>query len=508
MKKVIFCGLVFAALQMSNSRVYAENADAELLVKTLSESYGAEVKAQIAEDACTIVYPQVAVESLMQQVMADVQKADDGEQTSEPEAKKDVSYIPQTEASCAKIEDFDGMAQYKITDIKANKFLGQLYNLFPFEFIKDLEIKDFSEETSVVPALGLISQDKLSAKNIAYTSKDSTTGLKQELGNLGALSADRKVTKEGKDIVYSYDTALDTLNFAFPFFSVQIKSGNHSAELKFKLPENAQFDYSNPAQNVEYLTFSQSHATDKGIAVGVDMFDVHLSFDSEVKNYNTWKPTETFDSVGVLNLSNISVKGSMVEAMLGTAKQLQSISLKFALNDIDSASFKKMSKLQEEKAETGVENDREMAKILDAIADKAEMLMSVNLTFSNAEIAGKFNFHKKNGFLDGFGKIDVKNLYNIFPEQKQCLNNPHAATIPACGKGTMFDDLKPYIDVSKDDSTSVIRFTEKGIFRDNKKIGEPVKLNFQRMQIEKEMKDKEKEERIKKLMEAQKRNGK
>lgn len=504
MKKVIFCGLFLAALQIGCNNAWAENTDAELLAKMLSETYGAEVKAEISEDTCKIIYPQVAVESLMQQVMAaDVKDAD-----AEPKVEKEVSYISETEATCAKIEDFDGHAQYKITDIKADKFLAQLYNLFPFAFIKDFEIKDFSEETVVVPALGLISQDTLSAKNIAYTSKDSTTGLKKEMGNLNALSVNRKVTKEGEILTYNYGSDLDNLNFAFPIFSMRINSGNHNAELKFKLPEDAQFDYSNPAQNIEYLIFSQSHATDKGISVGVDMFDVHISFDAEVKNYNTWKPTETFDCVGVMNLSNISVKGSMIEAMLGTAKKLQSMELKFALNDVDSASFKKMSKLQQEKAETGVDNDREMAKVMDTIADKAEMLAGLKLVFADAEISGKFNFHKKNGFLDGVGRIDVKNLYNIFPEQKQCLKNPHAATIPACGEGTPFAELKKYIDVSKDDSTTVIKFTDKGIFRGNKKIGEPVKLNFQKMQMEKEMKDKEKAERIKKLMEERKKLGK
>lgn len=504
MKKVIFCGLLATALQFIGNNACAENTDAELLAKMLSETYGAEVEAEISKDVCKIKYPQVAVESLMQQVMA----ADADDKSTEPKVEKEVSYISATEASCAKIEDFDGNAQYKITDIKADKFLAQLYNLFPFAFIKDFEIKDFSEETSVVPALNLISQDKLSAQNIAYTAKDDTTGLKKEMGNLNALSIDRKVTKEGEILTYNYSSLLDTLNFAFPFFSMRIKSGNHNAELKFKLPADAKFDYFNPAHNIEYLTFSQSHAEDKGIAIGVDMFDVHISLNSEIKNYNTWKPTETFDCVGIMNLSNISVKGSMIEAMLGSAKQLQSIELKFALNDVDADSFKKMSKLQEEKAETGKDNDRELAKVMDTIADKAEMLASLKLVFANAEISGKFNFHKKNGFLVGVGKIDVKNLYNIFPEQKQCLKNPNAASIPACGEGTPFSDLKKYIDVSKDDSTTVIKFTDKGIFRDNKKIGEPVKLNFQRMQIEKEMKDKEKAERIKKLMEERKKLGK
>ena len=504
MKKVIFGGLFLVALQIGSNNACAENADAKLLSEALTENYGAEVKVEIDKDACKIIYPQVAVESLMQQVMADEVK-DNG---AEPKVEKEVSYISETEAVCTKIEDFDGRSQYKITDIKADKFLPQLYNLFPFAFIKDFEIKDFYEETMVVPALNLISQDKLTAKNISYTSKDSTTGLKKEMGNLSGLSIDRRVTKEGEVLTYNYSSELDALNFAFPIFSMRINSGNHKAELKFKFPEDAKFDYSNPAHNIEYLTFSQSHAVDKGIVIGVDMFDVHISLDSEIKNYNTWKPTETFDCVGTLNLSNISVKGSMIEAMLGTAKNLQSVDLKFAINDVDSDSFKKMSKLQEEKAETGKDNDRELAKVMDSIADKAEMLMGLNLVFTDAEISGKFNFHKKNGFLDGVGKIDVKNLYNIFPEQKQCLKNPHAATIPACGEGTMFSELKKYVDVSKDDSTTIIKFTDKGIFRENKRIGEPVKLNFQIMQMEKEIKDKEKAERIKKLMDKQKKFGK
>lgn len=497
MKKLGAISFLALMLVAKPGAVCANEADAKLLGKALSEAYGAEVQVELNADKCEVRYPQVKVEKETPQFIAP-------QNPGEPprmETKKEISYISETTASCRKIEDFDGMSQYQVTGVSADKFLAQIYNFIGLSFLKDIQIKNFSEETSVVPQIGLISADKVSMDDAIYVTTDETTGLKSELGGLKKLSVDRKVVKDGEKVVYSYDTTLDTLNFALPFFAMQIKSGKHTAELEYKVSADVVFDYSKPTQGIENMVFSKSQASDKGIKINVDFFDFGLSFDSDIKNYTKLNSSNSFDTMGEMALSSISFNGSMIDEVLGTAKQLKKASLKYALNQIDTASFNKLSKIQQEKQSGKEPDDREMAKVLDGIAEKAELLLSLNLEFSNAGISAKVSGKKKNGYLDGAGKIEVKNLYNIFPEQKQCLNNPNAANIPACADGSLFSDLKKYIDVSKDNSVTIIKFNDKGVFRDNKKIGEPLELNFQKMQMEKEIKDKEREEQIKKMME-------
>ena len=419
------------------------------------------------------------------------------------ETKVEKTPVAETVAVCSKTDDFNGKAQYKVTHRSPNKLVAQVYNLSGLAFMKDIEIKNFSEEMNVVPELGLISSSDLHIADASYTQTDKTTGLKSELGNLKDLRVTQNIQKDNDIIRYKTNMLMDNLKIALPIFSMQIKSDQQAADLEYKVPEGAAFDYAEIWRNFEYLVLSKSKATIKDINIAIGFFDFGMTFDLDTKNYAKANDAGTMDSTGNMLISNVAFSGSMVEP----SKQFRSIAVKYDVNGINMKSFAILNKMKQDQLNNETQPDQEeLARVLDEILQTAVLDTDLEVKFANASVAAKFNVQKKNGYMFGNGKVNIKNLYNIFPEMKQCLNNPEAQNIPDCADGSMFAELKEVIDMSKDDSVIDFKYDEQGIFRNGEKIGEPIELNFQKMLQEQKLKEqqiKEEQEKMQQMMAEQ-----
>ena len=203
--------------------------------------------------------------------------------------------------------------------------------------------------------------------------------------------------------------------------------------------------------------------------------------------------------------------------MIGKEKHPQAITMKYVLKDMAADSLNKFGKLQQEKNKEmeevedfeqmmKVKNsyDLKTAEILDEMVQKAKLNFNTDIKFADADIATDFALERRNGYLYGIGKVKVTNLYNIFPEQRKCINNPRADEIPDCKSDFVYFGIEDLIDVSKDNSETVYKYTEKGVFKNDVKIGEPIEFSFKKMYLDKQQKNKEREELMRQLMEQQK----
>lgn len=506
MRKYVFLmSALFACL--SAFAAYAEENDVTVKMKeTLSSAYGSDVNVKIDQQKCEVTYPEVIIEKEITQPV-EPQSPDEEPQT---EVKTVTTTIPETVAQCSQTDDFNTHKQYKITHNSPQKIIAQLYNLLGFAFVKDIDIKDFSEETQIVPELGLIRSQKIHLSSASYTEKDETTGLKSEVGNLGNYELSREATQESDNLIYRVNMNLDMFNAVLPFFSLQIKSEKNISEFIYKLPQDKSFDYANLAQNVEQLLSAKSAAVGHGIKVGIDMFGIAVGLDTNIKNNTRLTEDKTIETFGTILLDNIAFTGNLISK----EKQAKAIELKYSFQDLPPNTLSEMLRLQKEKSArmekaesldeiTAAKNasDEQFAEMMDKLAETAKLTTSLSAQFADAEIAANFAFERTNGYLTGVGKIKVTNLYNIFPEQKQCLNNPKADEIPACTFDFAFSAIKDYIDTSKDSSETIYKYDEKGVYKNGVKIDEPVELNFKKMYQKKLQEDKERQEMLKKLME-------
>ena len=479
--KIRLIGLLSAAALFCQPAA-AQEDNAQRLAKTLTDQYGAEVNVKIDAASCEIKYSEVIIEEEETEYVPS--PTDPNEVTVQ--TKKITTTIPATSPLCEQTDSFYGLPQYKITDTSPNRFLAQIYNLSTVNLADGFTAQKFREEMSVVPQLGIVSADKLQIKDAVYTQKDKSTGLKTEIANLKDFIMEQKISKEDKVVKFKLDTQLDTLNVVLPFFSLQIPSQRHSSELEYQMTDDKDFDFAQMLQNLELLQSSKSAAAGKGIRVHTDFADAGLVFDFTTRGDAHISMPGYIDFIGDFKLQNISFIGDYLEA----SKQPKSIELEYTVKNLDVKSVARIAQLQQEvqKDEPSMPDNKEMAAMLDSLIDKAKIVHTVQVNFAQANMRGTFEFERKNGYLFGTGTLSVNNLYNIFPEQKQCFNNPQASTLPACSDDNfaILSGFAEYIDITKNNSESVYTFNEKGIFKGSEKIGDPIELNFEKMLQEEE----------------------
>ncbi len=502
----VVCGCAFLA---SSQVSWAENN--EKLAETLSLLYGAPVEVNITGTSCKIRYPETKIEEEISQYIPP-SKPDEQPRF---ETKTEITVIPETTPDCKKIEDFYGMEQYKMVNTSPETLSAQVYNLTNLSFFKNFEIKTFKEEKTIVPELGLISSDQFHIADAVYTQKDATTGLKSELGNLKELTYNQKIARDKDLIKYRLDSKLDSLNMALPFFSMQIKSFQSAMEMDFKVSADDNFDYANVVRNFMFLDRSKSRSVGKGIKTDISFLGMGVAGDFENKNNVDFKAaSKTYDASGSFLLSNVAFTGDQVEK----SKQLQSFGMVYKMKNMPAESIAELGELQKKQQERltalmkddmaastklNEEYENKMAKILDEVLEKTSAVFDAKLKFPSGAISAHFDIKKKNGYLFGDVKVSVNNLFGIFPERKQCVNNPLADTIEECQKPSMLDSLKEYIDITKDNSVTVFQFNGMGIYKGTQKIGEPIELNFQKMIAEKQVMEKARAEQMKQMQEAQ-----
>lgn len=489
MKKIHLIGLSSAVVLAMGSMASAQ--DSGFLEEVLSMQYGAPVKIEIDEQKCQLTYPKTEIV----EEVAQSTNLPGGTQQAEQETK--VITIPETVISCSKTDDFNGFAQYKAVNSSPNKIIAQFYNSTTLSILKDVDFKTYEEEFSFVPELGFVSASKVHVADAAYTVTDETTGLKSELGHLKDLLVTQNIEQNGQTVKYKTDADMDLLNIAMPFFSVQVKSEHQAAEVIFDMPDskNDIFDYTAIWSNFAYLTSSKSRAVGQGIKVDVSMLGFVTSFDVDTKSDVQKNASGMLDFDGTFLAKNIKTDG----VDIGAAKNLNTLGMKYTIKDINIQSAVKFLEMQQkmQKGQNVDIDESEIAKLMDDMVDKAKIDMSMKAVYPNAEMSVHSNFVRRNDYLTGNAEINVKNLYNIFPEQKRCLNNQAAQQEADCA---MFAGLGQYVDLSKDSFSIVFKFTEQGIFRGNEKIGDPIEFNFQKMQRENALKQQEQEERMKQLM--------
>ena len=508
MKKTVF-GIISVGVMLFCMNAQAEEkTDIEMLTAILNESYGAKVTLESNGQKYTVTYPEVTIEDTELQY-TEPKSPDDEPQL---ETKTVTSIIPATTAQCSKTEDFDSHAQYYITHNAPHKFIAQLYNRLGFSFLKDIEIKNFREELKIVPQLGLVSKQKITLDNAVYTQKDETTGLKSEIGNLQKYELLQETSKQDDKLLFRISTNMDMLNAVLPFFSLHIKSEKHISEMEYNLPKNQSFDYVHIAQNLANIISAKSAVVGHGIKIGIDMFDLAVTLDTDIKNNTRREKDETISTYGSFLLANIDIAGDLIDK----EKKPKSVEIKYALKDLPPETLEELGKIQQEKSERMEKaesfndlmaakhaSDEQFAELFDKLAEKAKLNAIIETKFDNAAITADFVLERKNGYLYGIGKVKVSNLYNIFPEQKQCAGKSEADNNSTCQPDMIFEALQDFIDTSKNDSETVYKYTEEGIFKNDVKIGEPIELDFKKMYREKQQKNKEQEEMLRKMMEEE-----
>ena len=506
---------VLSATFFLNSPVWADDAAvAEKLAQMLSNSYGATVSAQIKDGRCRVQYPETKIE----EQVTEYKKSPDDPNTIELEEKTVMTTLSATDAECVKIDDFKTFSQYHIAVTAADKLKAQFYNRLKTAFIKDIEIKSFAEDTDIVPELGLITSRRIKIADAAYTQTDETTGLKSEIGNLKNYEMQQQITEDNDKIKFEVHSDLDALNVVLPFFSLQIPSQHQQSEMVYRVSAKDSFDYADMIKNVKYLQSAETSASGNGLKIGVDIFDFGITLDLHMVNKTSRINENTFQTFGNTSFKNINFAGG---DFIPKEKRLKSAEFTYSLENIPAETFEELGTLAvgsinldsiAENADdnmTRPENTNEdadgdeMAKILNKIAEKANFISNLDLQFTDASLVGKCGLKRQNGYLSGLCKTTIKGLFNIFPQLKQCANNPKADEMPECSEDFILNILKDSIDITKNDSEIVYKFTDKGVFKNDVKIGEPVELDFEKIYREKQQKDKEREEMFRQMTEQQ-----
>ncbi len=491
MRKLCFISIftaVFLGICSANAK---ETSTAQKLKQMLSESYGVPVEVQIDDENCEVVYPATEItEEVTEWVESDTEK-----DTLVPQIKTVTQKIPQTKAQCVQAKKFKSYDQYRIKVESAQKFLAQLYNQIKLPLVKDIEIKDFAEEMNVVPELGLIQAHKMEITDAMYTQTDDTTGLKREIGNLRKYILDTSVSTEDTQVKFNFNTSLEALNLALPLISVQIKAQNQKSEVVYDIADTKDFDYNLLINNLSRLAEANSSVEGSGIKFNSDMFGVGLSFDIHIRNRTQRIDAENISSFGDITLDNIAFSGDF----LSKEKQPKALILKYSLKNIPQKNLIHLSEFSDEliaethnstssdisqstDAVSAQEQYRlEMYKALDKVMEQAKLVSEIELQFTNADVLSEFVAERKDGYLTGIHKITVKNLFNIFPQQKQCINNLNTNEIPECGTDFIFAALADFVDTTQDNSVTIYEYNAKGIYKNGTKIGEPIELNFEKM---------------------------
>ncbi len=485
MKKVLLV-LVFSFIYGTSS--LAATPVAEQMAEILTPAYGADVIVEADEEKCSVNYPATTI----REDEADfAQMAMLGLGTTASN-KNSEHIIPETIAECKRIEDFKSYAQYQVSVNSLYKFISQIYNNFNLAFVKDMTAGSYKEETRVVPEIGVVSYSKLHINDLLYTKKDETTGLKSEIGNLATFDFQQQLTEENNLVQYSSAMSMDSLNLAFPIFSLHIKSEKHRSEVSYEVPNDVAFNYQQMIENVPFLSAINYSALIDDVKIGTDMFGFNLGFDAEIKNTVQRENDENFYILGQTLFSNINFSSGVFDAFINPNIEPKQISLKYSIKNIAIDGIESLSKIptQDEDLtdDEQKEIDEQTAEIIDEMAKKAKLAVSSEVKFTDADISGIWELEYKNGYLFGAGKIKVRNLFNIFPEQKQCVNNPQADKIPECNN-VILSELKDLIDITKNDSETAYKFTEQGIFKNNVRIADPVKLDFKKMYLEQQQND-------------------
>ena len=493
MKKIKLCAFMIAVSFMYGAATKAATSDAEEIAKMLSTIHGAEVKANIDNDKCEVIYPETEViDNMLMALQAAGAKIDTND-------AKDL--IPETRAECRKVADFNSHPQYEITVTSPNKLKAQLYNQLKFAFIKDLTAASMKEEIRVVPELGIMSYGKIHLDDVAITQKDKTTGLKREVGNLRSYDLQQQVMEEAGQVKYEVDNSMDGFNLVLPIFSVQLQSQKQRSEVVYDVPSEGEFDYRDLIKSVPFLQTAKSSALFSGMKIGVALFGVSVGFDMDIKSNVQRAEDESLYILGQIKFDKTVFGGELIDANA----QPKSIILKYSIKDISKEIAVEFGKIPEKSDDDSEEakaaRDLQIADLLDKVAEQAKLAANFEVNFAAADIKGNFDMERRNGYLHGVGKITVNNLFNIFPNQKQCANNPQADRLPECAN-PILASLKDVIDTSKNNSETIYKFTEQGVFKNGVKIGDPIELNFRKMSLEMHAKDMEKQARMEDMMKA------
>lgn len=439
----------------------------KLMLETLSLSYGAPVELTIDENNCQVLYPAVEIKEIATPAQ------DETTQDQNIEDKVIITPIAATTAKCSPINDFNGLPQYKVEHTSSDKLLAQIYNYLEIPAVKDINIKTFKEEQTIVPQLGLISSEKIHIADAVYTEKDEETGLKNEIGNLQELTWQENVSHSADTIKYYTDIQMHNFNLVLPIFSMHIDSEHQAAEVIYKNDDKKPFDYTNLLQNLSAFTSSRSRAVAKGIRLKSDLFNMGITYDIEIKNQAKTKSNGLLDSSGNIAFNNIVFTGDM----LPKHQQPQSIALEMAVNHLQLNNLVQLAQMQQEiLSNDNAEIDEEkMIAILDEILDTANFIADIRVKFAHADISSHFKLHRKDNYLQGEGKITINNLFGIFPEIKTCQQNPQD---PQCTQNMILTELSTYLDISKNNSVNTLKYTSTGVFLNNKKIAEPIKIDL------------------------------
>lgn len=483
MKKLYLCCVFTGALALNNTPVWAQEATAQekttdsLLAQTLSQTYGAPVEVKIDEQNCEVRFPKVDVED----VVPTEENANSEPKTTDKDSTniqtQVVATLPETIAKCEQIEGFAGMAQYQIVHHSADKLLAQIYNHLPMPFVKDVEFKSFTEEMKVVPQTGLVSGYKMHFDDAIYTETDATTGLKSQIGNLQDMDIDTTVSYDNDLMKYLTDAKFNNLNLVLPMMSMKTGSYHQAAEVVYKIENPQTFDYTNLLQNLTSLVSSRSRAVIKDVKMNIDMAGMGISFDMEVKSKSNLQDNGKLDTTGNMVVNNLQYVGDIIEK----SKQPQSIEMDVSLNDVNMQTLAKLGEMQAEILEQGEDaeiDEEELINLLDEIVDTAKWYEKIEVKFADARAMVEVSLQRINNYLQGDGQISVNNLYNIFPELKDCRQNPKA---PQCAQNPVLMFGSDLIDFNSDNPTSKIKFTDKGIFVNNKKVGEPMELDLHKL---------------------------
>jgi hypothetical protein len=483
MKKLYLFCLVLTAFTLQSKYVSAqeveeinetiiaeENNENDLLEQALSQIYGAPVEVKIDEQNCQVTFPKTDIKEI-------VYEEDENDKDTVTTEEKIIGTVGETIAECKPADAFADMPQYTIVHHSADKILAQIYNQSTLSFVKDINIKTFTEEMNVVPQIGLVSAYKMHLEDASYTEKDETTGLKSEIGNLKDLSIDTSVTQAGDKLKYLTDMQFNNFNMVLSLMSVQIASGRQVAEATYNVADFNQFDYTNLLQNFLSLDSSHTRAKIKGIKFKSDMLNMGIACDMEIKNQADLKSDGNMDSAGKMLIDNLVYTGEFIEKH----QQPQSISMTFSLNDIKMQTLAKLAEMQVQALDKGDDfeiDEKEMIDVLDDVLDTAKLQEIIAIKFVDAEVSVELNLQRKDNYIQGDGEISIKNLYNVFPELKECRQNPKA---PQCAQNPVLMFGSDLIDFNSDNPTSKIKFTDKGIFVNNKKVGEPMELDLHKL---------------------------
>lgn len=402
---------------------------------------------------------------------------------------------------------FKNQPSYKLSTDSQNRLQSIIYKTF---FVDGVTAETYKEEMDFAPSLQSSFVHKINARNIIFNETDDTTGLKTEVGRIGAVSLNMNKAVANNQFMYDIVWKANNLSYKTPFFSIVVDSAYNA--LKTIYADNGHLDYNSLNENIADVLTSDSQGAFKNIALDVMGSATHF----DVSTFNKIRRDEntgTFKLSGNSVISNISVPADTKFAVRGAklkyqlldvkiqdllrAQELQKEMIESEMNNLDKPNsgseneqkklateaeleaivkdttlsheerMQKMKEIQNKliEAQFGEDDDytrmtaeqqklmEKFATIVEDITNSAQVKLQFDIDLDNAGVNLLLAAKKSGKFVIGNGKMIATNLDTFMPDYAAMCEaekkQDYSSFPESCLKAGFSSAIRQYVDLNK-----------------------------------------------------------